>query len=985
MEESGDYFGEPVIQAARLCAKALGGQILVPDVVRVLAPRGRHEFAAIGELELKGLPEPVAALEVVWHPVEVEAPEVVPLPDRLAVAYATRFVGRDGERDLLRDARKAAAAGERRVVLVSGEAGLGKTRLSTELARDAFDVGALVLYGRCDEELKSPYRPWVEALGHYVTHVSDDGLARHDPASLSELAKLVPALRPRVEMVTASSPAGDGDQYVLFAAVTALLRTLAVEEPVVIVLDDLHWADHASLQLLRHVVGEISAAPILIVATYRDTDISVDDPLTAVLAALHRETGVERLALVGLSDNDIISLLEATAGHDMDADGVQLAHALRMETGGNPFFVGELLLHLAESGSIAQQDDGRWVATVDLDAAGLPQSVREVVGARVRRLGEDAHRVLGAAAVVGRDFDVAVVAGAVDLDDDAVLDILEPAMTAGLVAEVPGASDRFTFTHALVQHTLYEDLAISRRARLHRKIAETIEALAGEDAHDRVGELATHWFAATRPAEIDKAIGYAIRAGDQALSALGPDEAVGWYRQALDATDDHDDQQRCGVMVRLGEAERQAGHANFRERLLDAARLAQQLGDNDLLVKAALANHRGSEASAGEVDTERVEVLAAALDTPDATDATTRARLLATLAVELTYSGDLERITTLADEAVALARQLGDPATLVQTLNAHHLALRLPETLARRLDTTREAVALAAGLGDPWRQFSAHRQRLQAAVESGDRAERNASIAACHEIATRVRQPFLRWVDTQNRALQALLDGDPDQAESLADEAFAIGTESGQPDALTLYGIQLLDLRDQQGRAAEIVDLLAEGIEDNPGLPALRAGVARAYLDADRPDEAKALLDAGVDLPRDENWLIGTSMWAHVAARLGAFDTAAVLIDRLAPWAGQIPTAGVVAQEPLDHWLGELAALIGRVTEADAHFAAAEATARAFGSPFYIARTLLERARLDAEHDQDTVQARVSEALTIAIDHGYARLQRDAAGVLATG
>jgi hypothetical protein len=335
---------------------------------------------------------------------------------------------------------------------------------------------------------------------------------------------------------------------------------------------------------------------------------------------------------------------------------------------------------------------------------------------------------------------------------------------------------------------------------------------------------------------------------------------------------------------------------------------------------------------------------------------------------------------------VALARRLDDPAALVDALNSHHSALRLPETLADRLETTRETIVLADGLGDPWRQFRAHQQRLQAAVESGDRAARDESIAVCHEIATTVREPFLCSVDAQNRATQALLDGDPVRAEILAEEAFAIGTESGQPDALLIYGVQLLDVRIHQGRTGELADLVAEGVRENPGLPVLRAAAARAYLDADRLDEARALLDqSGVDLPRDEVWLVGTSIWAQVAARLGTLDIGALLADRLAPWAGQIPTAVVAVQEPIDHCLGELAAVLGRTDVAHAHFAASEATARRFGAPFYIARTLVEHARLDCERDPDAARARATEALTIAVEHGYARVERDAARLLAAG
>jgi hypothetical protein len=443
---------------------------------------------------------------------------------------------------------------------------------------------------------------------------------------------------------------------------------------------------------------------------------------------------------------------------------------------------------------------------------------------------------------------------------------------------------------------------------------------------------------------------------------------------------------RCHLLIGLGTAQLRDGDPGYRQTLLDAAALAQRAGDTERLVAAALANSRGWQSALGEVDTERVAVLTAALDALDGHGSVTRARLLATLAIELQYSGDLERITELADQAVRIARNLDDPVTLLDALYAHHQALRLPETFAGRLGTTRDAVGVADGLGDPWRRFRAHEQRIQAAIESGDRATRDMSIAACHEIATQIGEPFLQWVSAQTRAIQATLDGDLDQAEALADDAFAIGTESGEPDALTIYGVQLLNVRIHQGRTGEIADLIAEGVAENPGLPGLRTAAARAYHDADRPDDARALLvERGIDLPYDELWLVGTSLWAQLVAQHGLTDLAPRLYDRLAPWAGQIPTAYVAVTEPIDHCLGELAALLGRVADADAHFAAAEATARAFGAPFFVARTLLERARLDVEHDRELVAARVAEARSIATKHGYARLERDATGFPAAG
>jgi hypothetical protein len=334
-----------------------------------------------------------------------------------------------------------------------------------------------------------------------------------------------------------------------------------------------------------------------------------------------------------------------------------------------------------------------------------------------------------------------------------------------------------------------------------------------------------------------------------------------------------------------------------------------------------------------------------------------------------------------------LARRLEDPSTLAYVLNAYNNAMRRPETLDGRLDSTREAIALADAAGDPRTRFQAFRQRLVTAIEAGDGAERERCTTECHAIATRVGQPYLAWVDAQNRAIGLLLDGDSEGAEAIAEEGLAIGTESGEPDAFTVYGAQLLGIRIHQGRTGELVDLLAESLAELP--PALqspmRAALARGYLDVGRDDDARPLLEASAalefaDLHRDEMWLVGLSIWALVAARLRLTEPATLLYETLASCAGQMPTATVTVSEPIDQCLGELAALLGRAADADAHFAAAETLARRLKAPFYVARALLERARLATATDvgAEAAPGRLAEALDLAEQHGYALLARQA-------
>jgi class 3 adenylate cyclase len=396
--EDDDYFGDPVIEASRLCATCEGGQILAADVVRAMAGRrNRHECRSLGELALRGLSDPLETVEVLWEPLgEAKTANSIPLPVRLAVRPAVGVVGRESDLRSLTDAAKRVSEGEgREVLLISGEAGLGKTTLVAEVARAAFDRGACVLFGHCEEDLATPYQLFAEALGHYVTHAGEAQLVDHVEAHGSELSRLVPALASRIPGLPPSvATDSDTGRFLLFAAIVALLSTISEHEPVVLVLDDLQWADKGSLLLLRHLTAADQAMRVLVLGTYRDSELSRSHPLTDTLAALRRQSGVSRIELTGLDDNDVVAYVEAAAGQALDDAGVGLAHAVYRETDGNPYFVSEVLRHLAETGAIYQDGSGRWTSETTLEQVALPDSVREVIGARVGRLGKDAERVL---------------------------------------------------------------------------------------------------------------------------------------------------------------------------------------------------------------------------------------------------------------------------------------------------------------------------------------------------------------------------------------------------------------------------------------------------------------------------------------------------------------------------------------------------------------------------------------------------------------
>ena len=986
--EEADCFGTPVIEAARLCAAAGGGRILVTEVVRVLAGTGGgHQLAPVGPLDLKGLPAPVPACEVTWEPL---AGPLLPMPALLTRAGRI-FVGRDEELERLLQLWKEAMAGERTVALLAGEPGIGKTRLAVELAGVVRESGGVVLAGRCDEDLGVPYQPFVEALRHYVTRADERRLGRY----AGELARLLPDLTHLVGGLPEplrSDP--ETERYRLFDALAAWLSDVSAEAPVLLVLDDLHWAAKPTLLLLRHVLRYSEPLRLLVVATYRDSDIGRGHPMSDLLAELRRNGGMERLALTGLDAPGVAAFIEAAAGHSLDDEEAQeLPRVVWRETEGNPFFVAEVLRHLSESGAIKQRD-GRWVLSAAVGDLGIPEGVRDVVGRRLSRLAESTTRVLATAAVVGLEFEPAVIERAGGVGEDDLLTALEEATLARLLVEVPGA--RYRFAHALVRATLYDELTGARRVALHRRVAEAIESLHGGALDNYLPALAHHWARASAPsADTARAVDYATRAGDRALAQLAHDEAAAYYRQALellDVTESPAQREQIRLLIALGEAQRRAGDPAHRDTLLRASQLAAERGDADALARAALANTRGMDASTiGEVDDERVAAFEAALEVAEDDDSPTRARLLATLGQELQYAGDRERRVRLADEALAIARRSGDVATLAHVLLDRFFTIYSPDTLEERLANTEELLPLTERLGDPGITARALLLRFRALVESGDMEEADRHLEAVERLTEELGQPTLRWLVGLQRTARTLLAGDLEDGERRAHAGFELGQATGQLDATSFLAGQLFLVRFEQGRLGELEERLAERVAAVPGLPAIRAYLALLLCELDRPDEASEhyqllAADNFTGITTDSTWMLAVSQCAAVCVSLDDRARADVLFDLLVPYASHIVFTAGGALGAVAHYLAMLATTFGDFDEAQSRFAVAATTHERIGAPTWLARTRLEWARmfLTCRQPGDAERARelLGQALATARERGLANIERRAVQLL---
>jgi class 3 adenylate cyclase/tetratricopeptide (TPR) repeat protein len=981
--EDGDWFGVPVVEAARLCSAAGGGQILVTDLVRRLAgDRAAQRFGSVDALVLKGFAEPVTACQVEWRDRE---PPAIPIPPALSAGGRRVFVGREPELARLDKAWAQAVAGQAGLVLVAGEPGVGKTRLLAEFASAAHTRRASVLYGRCDEDAVVAYQPFVEAIGQYVALCPVEGLVVDVARCGNDLGRLLPELRDRLPTVQ-PRPTGDLDaeRQAMFDAVACLIRSVAERAPVVMVLDDLHWATTPTLLLLRHLLDSLGGAPVMVIASFRDTELRHDHPLGELVADLRGGPELTNLALTGLDETGVAAYLEAAAGHGLELAELDVARVLHNETDGNPFFLGQLLRHFVESGAIAQEQD-RWVWRASIEDLAVPAGVRDVVRRRLSRLPDATTRMLAFAAVIGHEFSLDVLERVGGLGDHvALLDAIDPAVEARLVLEVGGVPGRYNFSHALVRHTLYGDLTAGRRAWMHQQIAEASELSPGP-IEAKLASLAHHFCAAAHPGNTTKAADYSYRAGRQALDGLAFEQAIPVLNrglQALTLDDQPDLERRADLLLALAEAWLPAGEVETaRTFALRSAADARSVGSPVRLARVAVAgNVQRNFGMSPEFDAMAAEALAGlGEDQPGL-----RAQLLNALAeYRQWFLGDADQAADLARQAIELAREAGDDDALAQALLvvATHRTATGSERAADQVALADELKDLAIRTGDGTARMLALEAGASSRLELGDRAGFDADAAELARLSNELRSPIHQSFATMWRAVQALLAGDFAGVEAIAGQLYPYARDNG---AWTKsHAILVLHALREQGRLDEAGPLLPLAMEDSQ-VAGIHAAPLVVHLglgdhDAVAHDLDEFAADEFAGVPIAWTRTLTMSLLAEACAVLADDERASALRGLLSPHSGHhiIAGVGVICVGAADRFLAMLEATMHRWADAEEHFEAALALEQSTNSPAFMAHTRYWYARCLVQQGQHDRSAQLLlEALNTVDSLGMTDLSR---------
>ena len=905
------------------------------------------------------------------------------LPGPLRLPAPTPFVGRTAELARLHALVPLAAGESRRIALVGGEAGSGKSRLVREFAHEVADQGVRVLYGACDAVVQTPYRPFADALDQLARGTDPEVLREDLGAAGGELTRLLPDLGARVGGLAepvAADP--DTERHRLHTAVADVLASAARRRPLLLVIEDGHWADAPTFTLLRHLARATTDVRMLILATFRDTDADVPAELADALADLRRSADVVRLHLDGLTEPDVSDFVRRSGGGEIDESGRELTRAIHDLTEGNAFLLCELWRSLVETGAV-EIEDGVLRITVPLREIATPESVREVVSQRLARLDPATADLLELAAVAGPEFELEILRLAAP-HELARLDALEPAVRSGIIEELPSPALAYRFTHELVRRALYDRLSAVRAAELHLRIAEALEASGRPRRGKLLADLAHHFAAAAPIDGPERAIAYNLLAAEAASASLAHGEAAARLRTAL-AIGIADEHRRTEVLLALGEALFREGRTDDAlQAFRHAAEIARALGEGELLARAAI----GFEKTCwrpGLTGQGARELLEESSDALGDEDSTLRVGVLAGLARALEFQGQVAAAAAARERGIAMARRIDDRPGLAGVLMGSYWG-RSTNELDAILEMLAEARALGETMGDLEVQAEAREWQISALMAVGDIPTAREELAVARGMAEETRQPFILHVAEHYSSAIALLEGRLDDAESAANRSRDWGQSLVGPAASGIYGVQMFGVRREQGRLAElapVVRVLASSDRDGGAWrPGLAAMLAELQMDDQVVHELDRVRRDGLSQLREGLWLASLTFLADAASAVGHMAIAELVYPALEPFAGSNAMIGhgVAVYGSVDRYLGMLAATLGERDTAADHFEAALTFDRKMGARTWIAHGSYEFGRRllyngEAERAQDLLAESAELAESIGMPVLLARIR----------
>jgi DNA-binding SARP family transcriptional activator len=907
------------------------------------------------------------------------APVLVAAEAPSAPAARADFVNRERELAVLRAAIDAAAGGQGRVVLLAGAPGIGKTRTAGEAATYARERGARALWGRnYMRDGAPPYWPWVQVLRAAMTGGEPTVLQSQMGPGAADIARIVPEVG-RVLSDLPEPPPLDPEQerFRLFDSITHFLIRLAIAQPLVLVLDDLHWADRSSLLLLEFLADELSGARICVIGSYRDEAVDRYHPLARTLAHLSRAPATQRLMLAGLQHEDVARYSAVVTGSQLPS---RLVEAIQEQTEGNPFFMGEVVRLLRDEGRLEQAGEVRsWRLTI-------PPGVRETVGLRLDRLSAEANQVLTIAAIAGREFALPVLERVADVPVERLLVLLEEALSAGVIDEVEDAPGRFRFSHVLIRQTLYDEVSNARRVTVHRRLGEALERVHAANLEPVLAELAYHFYLAASLGDAQRAIEYATLAGAQAMDRVAWEDAVGHFERAQGLLETHapdDERRRCELLLSLGEAQKNAGDTvEARETFERAAAVAGHIADARALSRAVI-GFADAAMSIEVHDGRTVPMLDAALAALGADDSRERANLLSRRA---RLERDREHGRVLSTEAVEVARRINDSATTAQALLSKLKAFQGTEGPRQWTADAMEMVTLARQAGDRHLTARGLWEVVSGLLELGDMDAFTVELERFSSIAVELRNPLYSWVVTSFQTVLAVATGRFSEGERLAELARSIGTRPASGPAEAQYVVHLYRIRTEQDRIAELVpsiDMLAQQYADIPFFQSLALMVHLETGDrrATREHVPQSVLAGLDDAPVDALWLATMATYSEISSALRDSDIARPIYEALVPLADRcVSVPGMLYCGPVTRYLGLLAAAMSQTEEASRHFEDAISMSIAMNllpftayAMYDLSRTLIDE-RSDSERDRALDLARQSNRY--ARELGMTRLAR---------